>query len=165
MDYVEGRNEIKSGDLLAFTHVGWKSWRDIKIQIVRMFTKSEYSHVGVAWVVGGRVFVLEAVVPLIRIYPLSKCGNFYHIPMDLNWTPDVEGFALSKVGEEYSQFEAILASIDKLEQGANNKWECAEYVKAVFGKAGVVLNGEATPTDVVRSAQELGKCTRLVRNS
>ena len=69
--YQEVRSSIKSGDLLFWSHRELKSWYDLKVQIVRMVTRSEYSHVGVAWVTGGRVFALEAVVPLIRIYPLS----------------------------------------------------------------------------------------------
>lgn len=36
MKYKEIRPLIKSGDILAWSHRGWKSWYDIKIQFVRM---------------------------------------------------------------------------------------------------------------------------------
>ena len=74
--YSEYRDQIKSGDLLAWSHRGFRSWHDFKVQAVRLFTQSEYSHVGIAWVVGGRVFVIEAVEPRVRIFPLSKLGEY-----------------------------------------------------------------------------------------
>jgi hypothetical protein len=57
MKYEAAREKVKSGDLLAWSHRGWRSWYDIQIQLVRFFTQSEYSHVGIAWVVGGRVHI------------------------------------------------------------------------------------------------------------
>jgi hypothetical protein len=96
--YSEIRSQIKSGDLLAFRHEGWKSWHDFKVQLVRMFTRSEYSHVAVAWVVGERVMVVEAVEPCVRIFPLSKLGSFYWIPLNAPWKKETEEKALSYVG-------------------------------------------------------------------
>jgi len=154
MIYSHVRSLIKSGDLLAWSHRGWRSWRDIKIQAVRFFTQSEYSHVGLAWVVGGRVFVLEAVMPLVRIYPLSKLGDFYHLPSTATWTPDVEELALSKVGESYSQWQAIKAFFQPLKADAT--WECAQYVLEVLACAGIDLGPMATPSAVVLQAQQQG---------
>lgn len=160
MNYSDIRLKIKSGDLLAWSHRSWKSWNDIKIQIIRFFTQSEYSHVGIAWVIGGRVFVLEAVIPLIRIYPLSKSGEFYHIPLNCDWTDTVEEFALSHVGEEYSTLEAIKAFFGKVSH--DSKWECAEYVIDVLKEAGINLGDKATPTAVVREGQLTGGSCTLV---
>ena len=81
MIYKQARPMIRSGDVLAWSHRGIRSWHDLKIWLVRMFTRSEYSHVGTAWVVGNRVFVIEAVMPKVRIYPLSKLGDFYWLQM------------------------------------------------------------------------------------
>ena len=102
MIYSEARATIRSGDILAWSHRGIKSWHDLKIWFVRMFTRSEFSHIGTAWVIGDRVFVIEAVMPLVRIYPLSKLGDFYHLPMGAPWRPSTEALALSKVGHKYS---------------------------------------------------------------
>jgi hypothetical protein len=153
MEYNIVRPNIKSGDILAWSHKGWGSWRDFKIQMVRFFTQSEYSHVGIAWVVGGRVFVLEAVQPLVRIYPLSRTGDFYWIPMQLNWSEEVEEEALANVGDKYSQWEAIVAFFTV--PGINNKWECAEYVAHIVTKAGVDLGDKLTPTCIVENALKL----------
>ena len=53
MKYINFRENIVSGDLLAWTHHGWNSWYNFQIQMVRAFTQSEYSHVGIAWCTGG----------------------------------------------------------------------------------------------------------------
>lgn len=169
MNYQDVRPLIKSGDALAWTHRGWGSWHDIKIQLVRMFTRSEFSHVAVAWVVGGRVFALEAVQPCVRIYPLSQLGDFYHLPTSqdnpyfrLVWTDDVETFALSKVGEPYSQIQAVLAFFGRSK--ADRKWECVEYAKTVLHKAGAIVVGDDTPTDFVYALMAANIPLTLVKN-
>jgi hypothetical protein len=168
MDYQDIRPLIKSGDALAWTHRGWGSWHDIKIQLVRMFTRSEFAHVAVAWVVGGRVFALEAVQPCVRIYPLSQLGDFYHLPtqstsfIKATWTDDVETFALSKVGQLYSQWQAVLAFFGLSK--ADRKWECAEYAKAVLAAAGVKVHGSDTPTAFVQSLMYDAVPLTLVKN-
>lgn len=161
MIYADARPQIRSGDLLAWTHTGWRSWRDIKMQIVRLLTRSEYSHVGVAWVVGGRVFVLEAVQPLVRIYPLSKLGDFYHLPMNATWTQQIEEFALARVGEPYSQAECVRAFFGWSLR--NGEWECAEYAMSVLAEAGLFLGLTATPSAVVNRAQRLGALMVFVK--
>lgn len=153
--YVDQRSKIRSGDLLAWSHTGWKTWRDIKIELVRFFTQSEYSHVGVAWVIGGRVFVIEAVEPMVRIYPLSKLGNFYHIPMDTEWKLTTEEYALLHVGDDYKQLQAIKAYFVSL--GKDSTVECAALAIAILDKEGIDLGEMATPSAVVKAALMLDK--------
>lgn len=158
--YSEVRSTIKSGDLLAWSHRGWKSFHDIKIQLVRMFTQSEYSHVGVAWVVGERVFVIEAVEPCARIYPLSKLGDFYHIPLKAPWKADTEEKALSYIGSEYKQLQAIKAFFRPL--GKGNVSECAALVLTILDHDGIDLGNFATPDAVVLQAQLYGNPTHYI---
>ena len=111
---------------------------------------------GIAWVFGGRVFVIESVQPMVRIVPLSNLLPCYwvHLP-DVLWTRDTEEYALSLVGTaKYSQLEAIKAFF-RLNH-SENLWECAELVKAIYEHCRVFLPGKATPTEVVRDAQCLG---------
>lgn len=162
MKYSEARSKIKAGDMLAWSHRKWASWYDFKVQAVRIFTRSEYCHVAVAWPVAGRVFILEAVMPKIRIYPLSKELPFYWLPMNANWTDAAEEFALSHVGDPYSQFQAMQAAIDNLKIGSDNIWECAEFTMSVLKQAGVNLNCLATPSAGVLNAQTLGAPLYLV---
>lgn len=157
MKYADVRSTIRSGDLLAWSHRGWRTWHDFKIQMVRMFTRSEYSHVGVAWVVGGRVFVIEAVQPLVRVYLLSKLGGFYHIPTVAPWKPETEELALSHVGVPYSQLDAVRAFFKPL--GRSVVTECAALVLNVLHADGVDLGDRATPDAVVYQAQLYGHPT------
>lgn len=161
--YSEYRNQIKSGDLLAWSHRPWGSFYDFKIQMVRVFTRSEYSHVGVAWVVAGRVFVVEAVEPLVRIYPLSKLGDFYHTPMGIDLTPVAEDAMISYVGTRYSQLDAVRAFFEPL--GDNVVSECAALVLQIYKHNNIDLGNRATPDAVVKAAQLLGHPTFLVTNS
>jgi hypothetical protein len=161
MNYLEARSKIKSGDLLAWSHRGWGTWHDIKIQAVRFFTQSEYSHVATAWCVGDRVFVIEAVQPLVRIYPLSKLGEFYWLPLNCNWNDKALDYALSKVGESYSQMQAITAFFKTLEK-EDSLWECAELAARVSALAGFDLGTVYTPSKVVQRALEQGAVTHLI---
>lgn len=153
MHYKYVRDSIKSGDVLAWSHrSGWfKSWYDFKINLVRLFTRSEYSHVGVAWVFGGRVFVLESVTPLVRVVPLSNLLPAYHLAMPTEMTDQQLERGLSLVGKgRYSEGEAALAALDK-NNLTNDRWQCAEYTKFVLD-----LDCQATPSALVEHCLKQG---------
>ena len=161
MSYLDARSQIKSGDLLAWSHRGWRTWYDWKIQIVRLATRSEYSHVGIAWVTGGRVFVLESVSPLARIVPLSTLLPCYWIPTGAAWSYEAEEYALSLVGTaKYSQWEAVKALFWRNKDDA--RWQCAELVLSVLARCRVFLNCRATPSEVVYSALLAGAPIRFL---
>lgn len=163
MDYQTHRPNIKSGDLLAWSNKKWKSWHDIKIQLVRIFLRSEYSHVGTAYVMGGRLWVLEAIEPRSRIYPLSKLGSFFHIPLPAKWTPEAEEKALSYIGEEYKQLRAIKAFFKPLDK--EDVSQCCALAIAIADKCGLDLGVRATPDEVVEQAQRYGGPTYWVENT
>ena len=133
MKYSEARSLIRSGDPIGYTHRApmWKSWYDFKIGCIRMFTKSRYSHVGVAWVVGDRVFLLEAVTAGVRNFPISLTGDFDWISRD-TWSEDYLSRALSVMGQRYSQLEAIRAPFKPLNM-ESQEWQCAKYACFVLG--------------------------------
>lgn len=161
MEYEKFRPSIRSGDLLAFTHLPLRSFYDLQVQAVRVFTKSEYCHVALAWVVGGRVFVIEAVTPKVRIYPLSKLLPFWHITTHAPWKPETEEFALSQVGMDYSKWQAIQAYFGKPD--LDHLWECAELAGQVLAVDGISLGEKFTPSAIVYAAQERdGAITTLV---
>ena len=160
MNYTEARSTIRSGDLLAFSSGSWRSWNDIKVNMIRIFTRSTYSHVGIAWVVAGRVFILEAVTPKLRIFPLSQRGSFYLLPLAAPWHADTEHHALAFVGYDYSYLEAARGYLNRLEPGRVG--QCAAYVLQVMGRDGVDLGRRATPDAVVMAAQIRGSTTTFV---
>ena len=154
MKYEQARPMIRSGDVLAWSHRGIHSWHDLKIWFVRMFTRSEYSHVGTAWVVGSRVFVIEAVMPKVRIYPLSKLGDFYWLQMGAYWRKATETLALSFVGDDYSQVQAMVSPF--ITPPKDDRWECAELVATVARQDSIDLGAVYTPSEVVLAAQKRG---------
>lgn len=159
MDYAQLRSSIKSGDLIAVSHYKWASWYDLQVQAVRFGTQSEYSHVGMAWVMGGRVWVIESVTPVIRLVPLSlmAADGFYWAPLNTDISaPELE-FALARIGAgKYSKWQAVLAQLRRLRIGSDDLWECAEFIIACRRLSGVDLGAKATPSAVVRSAQDSG---------
>ena len=162
MNYTDARPTIRSGDLLAFSHGSFKSWREFKTLMVRVFTRSTYSHVGLAWVIGGRVFVLEAVKPKTRIFPLSLSGDFYLIPTNARWSQKTEQFALDHIGVEYSELTATYAYFAPLDP--KDLSECAAYARQVLITDGIRLGILARPDSLVKAAQERGHGTYFVSN-
>lgn len=150
MQYNEARPWIRSGDLIAFSHGDWKTWQGIKVNIVRMFTRSTYSHVALAWVIGGRVLVFEAVKPQLRVFPLSHLGDFYLIPIDADWTDAAEAEALRHLGTDYSEIVAVQAFFGPLKKGSVQ--QCAALVREVLLADGVDLGNRSTPDAVVDAA-------------
>ena len=160
MIYKEIRPLIRSGDLIAQSNGSWLTVAGIKTNLIRMFTRSTSSHVGLAWVVGGRVFMLEAVRPKLRIYPLSGIGDFYHLPLNVTWSEDTEEVALKNVGVTYSQLVAIKAFFGPLKE--NDVRQCAAYVLTVLRSAGVNLGTSAIPDHLVLKAMQAGSSCLLI---
>lgn len=155
MKYDDVRSQIKTGDLLAWSAGGWSNWHDIQVNLVRMFTKSEYSHVGIAWVSLDRVFILEAVGAEVRMFPLSRELPFYWIPR-----PKVLGlaaveWAFSKLGNRYeSKLRMVINFILGCEQRDDDRWQCSEYVLGILRADGEELTHDETPTGVVKAAMQ-----------
>jgi hypothetical protein len=153
VNYAAIRPRVRSGDLLAWSHRGWHSWYDVQVQLVRLATRSEYCHVGVAWRVGGRLLVLEAVSAGVRLYPLSRLVPFYWLRISgpSRWTVEVERWALERVGQPYSRWQAVLGWLGMLRSGADSRWQCAEYAQGILLRMGVeaVVGVPPTPTALV----------------
>lgn len=165
--YTRSRSNIRSGDLLAWGHEAWRSWHDLEVQAVRMFTRSEYAHVGVAWRMAGRVWVIEAVVPNIRVFPLSRLLPCYWLGGEKRnaWTKEIEESVTKIIGQEYSKLEAISSFLGKVVPGANEKWQCAET--AAYLRAALTLGdyGSPTPTTLVKATLREGASLRLLEET
>jgi hypothetical protein len=124
-----------------------------------MATESEYSHVGVALVFGGRVFVVEAVCPLVRIYPLSKLTPFYYIRTPFTWTDEAETVLIEHVGYEYSKYAAVRA-LFTTDEGDEKAMECAKLVNHVFELFDPGFSKiHDTPTATVKYLQSQHNCS------
>ena len=156
MKYIEYRSKIKSGDLLAWSHRGFSSWYDLKLQLIRYATRSEYVHVGIAWNFQGRVFVIEAVDPYVRIVPLGNLLPCYIVPLNLPWSKETENLAMSYVGKgEYSQVEAIKALFGK---NKSKYLQCVEFARILLESEGLTFDIKDLPTELVFAAQKHSGC-------
>ena len=160
--YAELRPTIKSGDILAWTNRRIEKISDLTLQVIRFFTKSEYVHVGTAWVVNDRVFVIEATIPLVRIYPLSKLLPFYLINTNSPWLKETENYALSIVGEKYSIRQAMFSLFKK--PNLDDSWECAELVYELLKKDGIDIGEAYTPSDIIYNGLRHFSNLKLIEN-
>lgn len=158
--YADVRSQIKTGDILAWSHRSWGSFYDLQIQAVRIVTQSEYCHVGTAWVIGGRVFVIEAVTPKVRIFPLSKLLPFYWMHMPKELSDEALEFGLAQVGCEYSKWQAMKSFFGKPDY--DNLWQCAELTAAISKINGVDIGERYTPSELVQTVLEVSGGLRLI---
>jgi len=149
MNYLDIRDQIKSGDVIAQSHRQWDTLHDLQVQAVRIATMSEYSHVGIAWVVAGRVFILEAVSAGVRIFPLSRAGDFYWVPRGV-WDDSKEAIAMQHIAAPYSKIDAIRSFFGASDQ-KNGGTFCSEYLCVVLG----LPVEKQTPAEVVRYLQDV----------
>jgi len=151
MKYADIRSQIKSGDVIACGHRGnmFASWYDFKIGMVRVFTRSKYSHVGFAYVIADRVFIMEAVSSGVRPYPLSLLKDFYLVKRGI-WSDDMERRAFEQCGEPYSEEDCVDGYFGK-EDNDTSHWQCAKYVKYVLQLA----LRKVTPASVMWQMEEV----------
>lgn len=153
--YSEYRQSIRTGDVLVWSRRYNGSLRDIAPWFIRLFTQSEYNHVGIAYVINDRVMVMEAVTPLIRMVPLSEHLPCYLLHMD-GLSAEAESKAFSLIGKgRYSVLESIKSYF-----GINsnkNRWQCVEYAKEVLRANGIEVPGRDTPSEFVLELQKMGR--------
>lgn len=154
MMYADARPLIRSGDLVAFRRSCWTTWHGVKVNLARWLCGSRYSHVAITWVVSGRVFVIEAVKPVLRIHSLSDLGDFYLLSMGAHWRASTEHYALAGIGTRYSELLALKAFFAALPDG--NIEQCAAYVREILKREGINLGARSTPDAVVMAAQAAG---------
>lgn len=157
-------DNIKTGDIVVFSATKIKDISSFFSYIVRLFTMSEYNHIGVVWVTNGRHFVIEAQIPEVKITPLKNMGEFYHIPMDLIVNEEHLELLFEKIGEPYSMFEAVRAYFKK-NNTDNHNWICVELIDYFLFIMDVKIGKIYTPSDVVRKLiQQFNKQLVYVQN-
>jgi hypothetical protein len=71
MQYEEARSQIQTGDLIAVRDV-----HNLLGTVTQFFTKSPYTHTGVAIWLGGRLFIAELNSGRNHLTPVSQLKNF-----------------------------------------------------------------------------------------
>lgn len=160
MNYQEARDKIQSGDIIAWSHYNWGSWYDFKVQSVQIVGRTPYCHVAVAYRMGGRLWVIEAVKPCVRMVPLSNLiqpKGFYWLNVNVPMTDDELEFGLSGIAiREYSEVQAVQAQLDMLEIGADTITQCAENTIEMRRRSGIDFGPKATPAAVMLKGKSMG---------
>lgn len=152
---------IETGDILAFKGTGIFSW------LIRIYTKSEISHIGIAIWIRHRLCVIEAKEGRgVRLIPLNKCKNIYkvfHLTREINGVKVAE-FCLNHWGAEYSNWYQFLILGSRvirflrqcLGRGPDydsGKWFCSELVARALASGGYVSSKHpslTTPADICK---------------
>lgn len=148
MEYKEARKKIKSGHLLAWSGNTFFS------NLIKFFTKSFITHVGIAWKIGGRLFVIESIEGVgVRIFPASRLTPFFWIYStdgeENKWTDEIEETALKRVGEKYSIIGCIKALLGRPLKKDKN-WQCAEFSSYILELLGYDAKGYTIPDNLVK---------------
>lgn len=159
--YTDYRDSLQSGDIVAWR----ENTHNIFSRLIRFFTRSEYTHVGIVLVIKNRVFVAEARTPKVVLTPLSSRIPLYLIPMGMPLSNHAEEVLLKEIGVgRYSILEAIKSYL-----GANDpkdkKWQCVEFVKYVLEANSYPIVCKDLPTDLVFYLQQKGKTLLYLRES
>jgi hypothetical protein len=74
--------------------------------------------------------------------------------MGAYWRKSTETLALSYVGDEYSQLQAMVSPFSTPPE--DERWECAELVARIARQDSINLGNVYTPSAVVLAAQKRG---------
>lgn len=153
--YSEFRKELKTGDLLAWDTTEIVTFFDFVLFLYQKILKAKYSHVGIVLRFGERVFVMEAVPPFVRVFPLSMLSNFSVIKTNLNSSnnPEVDRLycnaLLKHSGKRYSLTDLIKGMFDM--KPDDSSLYCSELALDFYRDIEYTTNEEAgiTPDTIV----------------
>jgi uncharacterized protein YycO len=144
--YGGARGDFRVGDVLLFRGRGLAS------QVIRLFTRSPYSHVGLVFLYQGRVYCLEAVGVGVRLILMSEVMRRYHGGIDYyqvaRAAPEqrdgVIAFCFQQLGKLYDRpgivrFLVAILFNRKPAVRADQAWFCSELVAAAYRAHGLAL--------------------------
>lgn len=135
---------IKNGDLLA-----WKNDGTVLGNLVSYMTKGIYTHVGLAWTLHNRAYVLDAYWKGgVRLRYLGDDLPVDIIHTNIKWTKELEDDALSRLGRSYNYVGAAMLGFDITPNYDSEV--CSVYAASILRKGGMDLPKVAlTPQKLV----------------
>lgn len=149
--------DIKTGDLLAWRRDRRSKSSDFLIRMIKIFTKADYGHVGVAVRgFGDYVFVYEASLPMVKLSLLRPEEEIYHIPVNIEPNDRTLNYFFDRIGLPYSIVDCIRALLG-WKSKRDDKWQCAELTRTFYQHHGIDLGDKDTPDHVVKTMMKLTK--------
>lgn len=147
--YSEIRSTVTTGDLIAWNKPGFKSTTGMLLLLYQKILKAKYTHVGVAAVLGGRIMIIEATPPAVRIFPLSMLTDFDIIKTEIADIPNHLDVLLTQLGKPYSLLD-FFRGIFHI-SGGNSKYYCSQLASKYYNDIGYIDNEFAglTPDSIV----------------
>lgn len=124
-------NVIKNGDLLA-----WKNDGSMLGNLVSYMTRGVYTHVGIAWTLHNRAYVIDAYHKGgVRLRYLGDNLPVDIIHTQIKWTKQLEDDALSKLGRSYHYLGAAMLGFDITPSFDSEV--CSLYAASILRKGGL----------------------------
>lgn len=135
---------MKSGDLVFWSGTG------ITSRIVRWFTKSRWSHVGVVVRWGPRIMIVDSLIGRgVRAVPLSnRLDRAYWVPTNVEWGQSAHAFALDQLERPYS-LQNLWKTWRRLNLVAS-EYHCSQYAATVLSKTGLTIDTNHSPESLYR---------------
>jgi len=166
--YEEVRPHIKNGDVIMY------EGKSIVPKLVGWFTRSPYSHAGIAVWWNERLMVMEAKMRGVMVMPLSR--NIFRHKGKVEWFTSKQEisdedrlrmviFAQEELGKRFAAWKAILLGwkvLSKRDLGERdrlrreNKLFCSQYVAQIYNSIGLDLKKKRedrfmSPGDIAKS--------------
>lgn len=145
-------NDVRDGDLLIWREDRLSRTSNFFLGVVRLATVSDFAHVGVAMWLNGKLHVVEATQPYIRVSQVTDMP--YHIPMPGAWTEESSSFLIAQVGTDYGFMDCVRAYLG-ITTARDDNWQCAELTHEFYRLGGYDLGSRKTPSRLVRKALRL----------
>jgi hypothetical protein len=107
-NYSEIRDSIRTGDLVSWKAGKVTSFFGLVLYLYQKILKPKSVHVGIVMTLGGRLFVVEARPPAVRIFPLSCMDDFYLVRTNIPFEQNNIDFLLKEIGVPYGVIDLIL---------------------------------------------------------
>jgi hypothetical protein len=166
--YEEVRLQIKNGDVIMY------EGKSMVPKLVSWFTRSPYSHAGIAVWWNERLMVMEAAMRGVMVMPLSR--NIFRHKGKVEWFTSKQEisdedrlrmviFAQEELGKSFARWKAVLfglkillnRNLSKKDQlRMENKLFCSQYVAQIYNSIGLDLKKNRedrfmSPGDIAKS--------------
>lgn len=166
--YEEVRPQIKNGDVIVY------EGKSMVPKLVSWFTRSPYSHAGIAVWWNERLMVMEATMRGVMVMPLSR--NIFRHKGKVEWFTSKQEisdedrlrmviFAQEELGKSFARWKAVLFGLKILlnrnlsrqdQLRMENKLFCSQYVAQIYNSIGLDLKKNRedrfmSPGDIARS--------------
>lgn len=152
--YSEIRGNIKTGDLLIWETTKIRSFIDFVLYLYQKIFKAEFTHVGVAVVLGNRLLIVEATPPVVRLHPVSLLDDFYLLKTNIRTKSKHLDILFEHLGKKYSLLD-LVKFLFKLRNNDNNFY-CSELASKYYNEVGLIHNHDAglTPDSLIKEVKK-----------